>query len=182
MAVARVSFAGSRIMIPNAIRYKGALIIVQEANSRVLELDFANKLPESRFRFTSPRGMNPRLSSLLETNPQIRKKSAGRLGRDVSFRYSISSSSKLQAEYELSRGVSEASISVAPILFVFVLAMFVEVEVNLLTGQTIILRTYIIYDCGQSLNPAVDLGQIEGTYVQEIGFFMLGEYPTNSIG
>ncbi|XVF19559.1 hypothetical protein REPUB_Repub11eG0122000 [Reevesia pubescens] len=57
-----------------------------------------------------------------------------------------------------------------------------EVEVNLLTGQTMILRTDIIYDCGQSLNPAVDLGQIEGAYVQGIGFFMLEEYPTNSKG
>ncbi|XVE59718.1 hypothetical protein DITRI_Ditri05aG0068800 [Diplodiscus trichospermus] len=57
-----------------------------------------------------------------------------------------------------------------------------EVEINLLTGETTILRTDIIYDCGQSLNPAVDSGQIEGAYVQGIGFFMLEEYPTNSNG
>ncbi|KAL1168416.1 hypothetical protein V6Z11_A05G081400 [Gossypium hirsutum] len=57
-----------------------------------------------------------------------------------------------------------------------------EVEINLLTGQTTILQTDIIYDCGQSLNPAVDLGQIEGAFVQGIGFFMLEEYPTNSKG
>ncbi|MFS8005087.1 putative aldehyde oxidase [Helianthus anomalus] len=35
-----------------------------------------------------------------------------------------------------------------------------EVEVNLLTGETKMLQTDIIYDCGQSLNPAVDLGQV----------------------
>ncbi|KAL6316193.1 hypothetical protein AAG906_017740 [Vitis piasezkii] len=57
-----------------------------------------------------------------------------------------------------------------------------EVEVNLLTGQTTILQSDIIYDCGQSLNPAVDLGQIEGAFVQGIGFFMLEEYTTNSDG
>ncbi|KAL4335043.1 hypothetical protein GQ457_07G035940 [Hibiscus cannabinus] len=57
-----------------------------------------------------------------------------------------------------------------------------EVEVNLLTGETTILRSDIIYDCGQSLNPAVDLGQIEGAYVQGIGFFMFEEYPTDSNG
>ncbi|XVF69320.1 hypothetical protein PTKIN_Ptkin11bG0071400 [Pterospermum kingtungense] len=57
-----------------------------------------------------------------------------------------------------------------------------EVEVNLITGETTNLRTDIIYDCGKSLNPAVDLGQIEGAYVQGIGFFMLEEYPTNSDG
>ncbi|XP_047330185.1 abscisic-aldehyde oxidase-like [Impatiens glandulifera] len=57
-----------------------------------------------------------------------------------------------------------------------------EVEVNLLTGGTRILQSDIIYDCGQSLNPAVDLGQIEGAFVQGIGFFMLEEYLTNSDG
>ncbi|GLT60965.1 hypothetical protein SLA2020_337030 [Shorea laevis] len=57
-----------------------------------------------------------------------------------------------------------------------------EVEVNLLTGETTILRTDIIYDCGQSLNPAVDLGQIEGAFVQGIGFFMFEEYSENSDG
>ncbi|KAK9279145.1 hypothetical protein L1049_012822 [Liquidambar formosana] len=57
-----------------------------------------------------------------------------------------------------------------------------EVEVNILTGETMILQADIIYDCGQSLNPAVDLGQIEGAFVQGIGFFMLEEYLTNSDG
>ncbi|KAI9196909.1 hypothetical protein LWI28_028030 [Acer negundo] len=57
-----------------------------------------------------------------------------------------------------------------------------EVEVNILTGETTILRSDIVYDCGQSLNPAVDVGQIEGSFVQGIGFFMLEEYPTNSDG
>ncbi|GAB4824565.1 aryl-alcohol oxidase 3 [Ancistrocladus abbreviatus] len=57
-----------------------------------------------------------------------------------------------------------------------------EVEINLLTGETTILRSDIIYDCGQSLNPAVDLGQIEGAFVQGIGFFMLEEYLTNPDG
>lgn len=57
-----------------------------------------------------------------------------------------------------------------------------EVEVNILTGETKILQSDIIYDCGQSLNPAVDLGQIEGAFVQGIGFFMLEEYLTNSDG
>ncbi|XP_048324785.1 indole-3-acetaldehyde oxidase isoform X2 [Ziziphus jujuba] len=57
-----------------------------------------------------------------------------------------------------------------------------EVEVNLLTGETTVLQVDIIYDCGKSLNPAVDLGQIEGAFVQGIGFFMSEEYLTNSDG
>lgn len=35
-----------------------------------------------------------------------------------------------------------------------------QVEVNLLTGETRILQADIIYDCGHSMNPAVDLGQV----------------------
>ncbi|KAL3850234.1 hypothetical protein ACJIZ3_012116 [Penstemon smallii] len=57
-----------------------------------------------------------------------------------------------------------------------------EVEVNILTGETRILRTDIVYDCGQSMNPAVDLGQIEGAFVQGLGFFMLEEHLSNSDG
>ncbi|XP_054817465.1 indole-3-acetaldehyde oxidase-like [Prosopis cineraria] len=57
-----------------------------------------------------------------------------------------------------------------------------EVEIDLITGETIVLQTDIIYDCGKSLNPAVDLGQIEGSFMQGLGFFMLEEYETNHEG
>lgn len=57
-----------------------------------------------------------------------------------------------------------------------------EVEVDVLTGKTEILRSDIIYDCGKSLNPAVDLGQVEGAFVQGIGFFMMEEYTTDEKG
>nr|XP_029117923.1 LOW QUALITY PROTEIN: indole-3-acetaldehyde oxidase-like [Elaeis guineensis] len=57
-----------------------------------------------------------------------------------------------------------------------------EVEIDLLTGATTILRSDLTYDCGQSLNPAVDLGQIEGAFVQGVGFFMYEEYLTNADG
>ncbi|VVA97498.1 unnamed protein product [Arabis nemorensis] len=56
-----------------------------------------------------------------------------------------------------------------------------SVEVNILTGERTIMRTDIIYDCGKSLNPAVDLGQIEGAFVQGLGFFMLEEYVPNEL-
>ncbi|KAJ3669998.1 hypothetical protein LUZ60_010322 [Juncus effusus] len=57
-----------------------------------------------------------------------------------------------------------------------------EVEIDLLTGATTILRSDLLYDCGKSLNPAVDLGQVEGGFVQGIGFFMHEEFLTNSDG
>ncbi|KAJ1696193.1 hypothetical protein LUZ63_004705 [Rhynchospora breviuscula] len=57
-----------------------------------------------------------------------------------------------------------------------------EVEIDILTGETTILRSDLSYDCGQSLNPAVDLGQAEGCFVQGIGFFLYEECLTNSDG
>ncbi|WZZ45091.1 hypothetical protein YC2023_041350 [Brassica napus] len=57
-----------------------------------------------------------------------------------------------------------------------------EVDVDLVTGHTTVLQTDILYDSGKSLNPAVDLGQIEGAFVQGLGFFMLEEYITDSEG
>jgi xanthine dehydrogenase/oxidase len=50
-----------------------------------------------------------------------------------------------------------------------------EVQVDVLSGDTNVLRTDIVYDCGQSLNPIVDIGQIEGAFVQGIGFFLTEE-------
>lgn len=44
------------------------------------------------------------------------------------------------------------------------------VEVDLLTGAHTILRTDILYDAGDSLNPRIDIGQIEGGYVQGLGW------------
>lgn len=35
-----------------------------------------------------------------------------------------------------------------------------EVEIDVLTGEKRVLRSDIHFDCGQSLNPAVDMGQV----------------------
>ncbi len=45
-----------------------------------------------------------------------------------------------------------------------------EVEIDLLTGGHTILRTDIIHDVGDSLNRGIDLGQIEGGYIQGLGW------------
>lgn len=44
-----------------------------------------------------------------------------------------------------------------------------EVEVDGLTGEMSVLRVDLQYDSGRSLNPAVDVGQIEGAYVCGLG-------------
>ncbi|CAG9858905.1 unnamed protein product [Phyllotreta striolata] len=50
-----------------------------------------------------------------------------------------------------------------------------EVEIDTLTGDHEILRTDIVMDLGQSLNPAIDIGQIEGAFMQGYGLFVMEE-------
>ena len=50
-----------------------------------------------------------------------------------------------------------------------------EVAIDTLTGETRVLRTDILQDCGASLNPAIDMGQIEGGFVQGMGWLTMEE-------
>ncbi|MDU8943311.1 xanthine dehydrogenase molybdopterin binding subunit [Ovoidimarina sediminis] len=54
-------------------------------------------------------------------------------------------------------------------------AAVTEVVIDTLTGENRILRADILHDCGASLNPALDKGQIEGGYVQGAGWLTTEE-------
>jgi xanthine dehydrogenase large subunit len=61
-------------------------------------------------------------------------------------------------------------------------AAVTEVVVDLLTGESRVLRVDILHDCGDSLNPAIDLGQVEGGYVQGVGWLTSEELWWNERG
>ncbi|MEQ1812818.1 MAG: molybdopterin cofactor-binding domain-containing protein, partial [Terricaulis sp.] len=57
-----------------------------------------------------------------------------------------------------------------------------EVIIDTLTGENRTLRVDLIHDVGRSLNPAIDLGQIEGGFVQGMGWLTTEELVFNDKG
>jgi xanthine dehydrogenase large subunit len=57
-----------------------------------------------------------------------------------------------------------------------------EVAIDMLTGETQLLRVDILHDAGASLNPAIDRGQIEGGFLQGMGWLTSEELWWNALG
>ncbi len=50
-----------------------------------------------------------------------------------------------------------------------------EVVVDTLTGESKLLRADVLHDVGRSLNPAIDIGQVEGAFIQGMGWLTMEE-------
>jgi xanthine dehydrogenase large subunit len=57
-----------------------------------------------------------------------------------------------------------------------------EVVVDTLTGEWKLVRTDVLHDAGQSINPAIDIGQVEGGFIQGMGWLTTEELWWNREG
>ncbi len=57
-----------------------------------------------------------------------------------------------------------------------------EVAIDTLTGESRVLAVDILHDVGQSINPAIDIGQIEGGFIQGMGWLTTEELVWNADG
>jgi xanthine dehydrogenase large subunit len=69
-----------------------------------------------------------------------------------------------------------------PFLYYAYGASVSEVSIDTLTGEYLLDRTDILHDVGKSLNPAIDKGQVEGAFVQGMGWLTTEELWWDSKG
>jgi xanthine dehydrogenase large subunit len=61
-------------------------------------------------------------------------------------------------------------------------AALCEAAIDTLTGESRILRADLLHDAGRSINPAIDLGQVEGGFVQGLGWLTSEELVFDAQG
>ncbi len=57
-----------------------------------------------------------------------------------------------------------------------------EVIIDTRTGESRVLKIHILHDVGRSINPAIDIGQIEGAFVQGMGWLTTEQLVWNDQG
>jgi len=69
-----------------------------------------------------------------------------------------------------------------PFLYFSYGAAVSEVMIDVLTGENKIIRADILHDAGKAINPSIELGQIEGGFVQGAGWLTMEEVNWKSNG
>jgi len=75
-----------------------------------------------------------------------------------------------------------ATFSGRPFFYFAYGAAVSEVIVDTLTGEYRVTRVDILHDCGDSLNPAMDIGQVEGGFIQGMGWLTAEQLCWNAAG
>jgi xanthine dehydrogenase large subunit len=76
----------------------------------------------------------------------------------------------------------QATMSGRPFSYFAYGAAVSEVVLDTLTGEWKLLRVDALYDAGRSLNPAIDLGQVEGAFIQGMGWLTTEQLCWNADG
>jgi xanthine dehydrogenase large subunit len=76
----------------------------------------------------------------------------------------------------------KATLTGRPFYYFAYGAACVEVAIDTLTGENRVLAVDILHDVGRSINPGIDIGQIEGGFVQGMGWLTTEELVWNSLG
>ncbi|GGF05939.1 xanthine dehydrogenase molybdopterin binding subunit [Aliidongia dinghuensis] len=77
---------------------------------------------------------------------------------------------------------NEATHQGRPFFYFAYGAAVAEVAIDVLTGESKVLRADLLHDCGRSLNPAIDLGQVEGGFIQGMGWLTTEELAWDAQG
>ncbi len=76
----------------------------------------------------------------------------------------------------------KATLTGRPFYYFAYGAACTEVAIDTLTGESRVLAVDILHDVGRSINPAIDIGQIEGGFVQGMGWLTTEELVWNEHG
>ena len=76
----------------------------------------------------------------------------------------------------------KATLTGRPFFYFSYGAACTEVAIDTLTGESRVLAVDILHDVGRSINPAIDIGQIEGGFVQGMGWLTTEQLVWNDKG
>ncbi len=76
----------------------------------------------------------------------------------------------------------QATLTGRPFFYFAYGAACTEVAIDTLTGESRVLKVDILHDVGRSINPAIDIGQIEGGFVQGMGWLTTEQLVWNDQG